>query len=87
MHVDKPWGMRLMTGRFPAAPVPYDRVEIDPITQTARYFDAAGGLLEMMGKHGTNKEVNTPSKSIPRGDGGAPPAEVTDDQNKDYVPD
>ncbi|MEV5414123.1 putative ATP-grasp-modified RiPP [Thermopolyspora sp. NPDC052614] len=87
MHKGKPWGLRFMSNRLSAAPASYEKVALDPVTQTAQYFDATGRLLEMMGKHGTNKEVNTPSRSIPRGDGGAPPAEVTDDQNKDYVPD
>jgi putative ATP-grasp target RiPP len=50
----KPWAMRLVTDRLPVGPPTYANVELDAATQTARYTDAAGQVVEM-GKHGTQK--------------------------------
>ncbi|MCT9144166.1 putative ATP-grasp-modified RiPP [Streptomyces violarus] len=47
-----PWGVRRMAP-YPAMAPGYARVELDRTTQTARYFDADGHVLEM-GKHGTS---------------------------------
>ncbi|MEV0300765.1 putative ATP-grasp-modified RiPP [Streptomyces prasinus] len=47
-----PWGLRRMAP-YPALAPSYARVELDPVTQTGRYFDAAGQAMEMPG-HGTS---------------------------------
>lgn len=57
-----PWAIRLVTDRLPASPPPYATVTLDPATQTARYFDLSGQLIEI-GKHGTNKTIGTASFS------------------------
>jgi putative ATP-grasp target RiPP len=85
MQTSAPWGLRLMTGRLAASPPPYARVALDPGTQTARYFDTAGQVVEM-GKHGTNKTKNTASMSG-GGDGAKPTPQSQDDSTTDYEPD
>ncbi|MEU5980649.1 putative ATP-grasp-modified RiPP [Streptomyces sp. NPDC047315] len=57
-----PWALRLVTDRLPVSPPPYAHVELDPLTQLARYTDATGQVVEM-GKHGTSKTKGTASKS------------------------
>lgn len=83
-----PWGFRLMTDRLPASPPWYSSVELNPVTQIARYTDASGEVLEM-GKHGTNKTVGTASMSggSPGSDGEAPKEQTQDDVTTDYEPD
>lgn len=70
-----PWGVRRMAP-YPTMAPTYARAEIDPATQTARYFDADGQIIEMPGhgtSTGTNPATNTgnPSDgSTPGGNGG-----------------
>ncbi|MEV6862799.1 putative ATP-grasp-modified RiPP [Streptosporangium subroseum] len=83
-----PWGLSRMTERLPATPPLYETAQLDAMTQIADFYDASGTLVEMMGKHGTNKTSSTASKSGGGGgDGGGPKPEVTDDSSTDYVPD
>jgi putative ATP-grasp target RiPP len=51
MITSPPWGLRLMTDRLPTSLPTYAGIVLDPITQTAQYFDTAGQVVEM-GKHG-----------------------------------
>ncbi|MFI1012624.1 putative ATP-grasp-modified RiPP [Streptomyces sp. NPDC020965] len=83
-----PWGLGLATDRLPVSPPPYAHVELDPLTQLARYTDAAGQVIEMS-KHGTNKTKGTVSKSGGSGgsDGQAPKPQVEDDVTTDYEAD
>ncbi|WP_272499820.1 putative ATP-grasp-modified RiPP [Actinomadura litoris] len=80
-----PWGWGRVTDRLPTGPLPYARVELDPVTQCARYYDAAGQIVEM-GRHGTNKTSGTATKSG-GGDGNRPQEQVQDDNTTDYSPD
>ncbi|MFC8075168.1 putative ATP-grasp-modified RiPP [Streptomyces sp. NPDC057307] len=57
-----PWAMRLVTDRLPAGPPSYATVTLDPVTQTARYTDTAGQVVDM-GRHGTSKTKGTASMS------------------------
>ncbi len=59
---EAPWAMRLVTDRLPAGPPSYAAVELDGATQTARYTDTAGQVVEM-GKHGSSKTTGTASMS------------------------
>ncbi|MET8831935.1 putative ATP-grasp-modified RiPP [Streptomyces sp. NPDC004610] len=83
-----PWGLRLVTDRLPVAPPPYAGVELDPLTQLARYTDEAGQVVEM-GKHGTSKTKGTASMSggSGGGDGEKPKPQVQDDVTTDYESD
>jgi putative ATP-grasp target RiPP len=46
---------------FPqTADVAHDRVELDPVTQTSRYFDVSGRPIEA-GKHGTGTDTRPPT--------------------------
>jgi putative ATP-grasp target RiPP len=82
-----PWGLTRMTDRLPESPPLYARAELDPLTQTGRFFDAQGQPIDM-GAHGTNKEWSTASKSGGGGDGQGPPKPQTDDDsNRDSGPD
>ncbi len=85
MAAGAPWGFQLMTDRLPTSPPPYARVALDPCTQTAAYFDAAGQIVEM-GKHGTNKTKGTASMSG-GGDGAKPKPQTQDDSTTDYESD
>ncbi|MFC4032894.1 putative ATP-grasp-modified RiPP [Streptomyces polygonati] len=80
-----PWAMRLVTDRLPVNPPPYTTVTLDEATQTARYTDAVGRLVEM-GKHGTNKAKGTASVSG-GGDGQVPQPQSQDDNTTDYESD
>ncbi|WP_019629832.1 putative ATP-grasp-modified RiPP [Actinomadura atramentaria] len=80
-----PWAMRLAADRLPFPPPSYATVELDAASQTARYLDAAGQVIEM-GKHGTNRTLATTSKSGgPDGEGPRP--QVADDSTPDYESD
>lgn len=80
-----PWAIRLVTDRLPAGPLPYAAVTLDEATQTARYTDAVGQVVEM-GKHGTSKTKGTASVSG-GGDGQNPQPQTQDDNTTDYESD
>ncbi|MER6473874.1 putative ATP-grasp-modified RiPP [Streptomyces collinus] len=80
-----PWAMRLVTDRLPVSPPSYAAVTLDPATQTARYTDATGQVVEM-GKHGTSKTTGTASMSG-GGDGQNPQPQTQDDNTTDYESD
>jgi putative ATP-grasp target RiPP len=82
---EAPWAMRLVTDRLPVGPPPYAAVTLDEATQTARYTDALGQVVEM-GKHGTNKTKATASVSG-GGDGQNPQPQSQDDNTTDYESD
>ncbi|MFI8080223.1 putative ATP-grasp-modified RiPP [Kitasatospora sp. NPDC086009] len=68
-----PWGVRRMAP-YPAHALRYDRVELDPVTQTGRYFDATGRVMEMPGhgtSTGTTPSTNTGNPSDGSGPGGS----------------
>ncbi|MEU8247022.1 putative ATP-grasp-modified RiPP [Nonomuraea sp. NPDC048916] len=46
-----------MTAFAPSARVEVPYVELDPVTQTSRYFAPSGQPIEA-GRHGTDKETN-----------------------------
>nr|WP_041820522.1 putative ATP-grasp-modified RiPP [Streptomyces davaonensis] len=77
--------MRLVTDRLPVAPPLYAAVTLDAATQTARYTDAAGQVVEM-GKHGTSRTTGTASMSG-GGDGESPQPQAQDDHTTDYESD
>lgn len=82
---EAPWAMRLVTDRLPVGPPSYATVALDASTQTARYTDAAGQVVEM-GKHGTSKTTGTASMSG-GGDGQNPQPQTQDDHTTDYESD
>lgn len=82
-----PWGLTRMTDRLAESPPLYARAEIDPVTQTALFYDGQGAPIDL-GAHGTNKEFATATQSGGGGDGANPPKPQTnDDSNKDSGPD
>ncbi|MFC5183605.1 putative ATP-grasp-modified RiPP [Actinomadura harenae] len=80
-----PWGWGRMTDRLPLGSPSYVRVELDPVTQCARYYDGAGQVIEM-GRHGTSKTRGTASLSG-GGDGSSPSEQTQDDNTTDYESD
>ncbi|MEU3657874.1 putative ATP-grasp-modified RiPP [Streptomyces sp. NPDC032161] len=80
-----PWAMRLVTDRLPVGPPPYAAVMLDPLSQTARYTDTTGRVVEM-GNHGTSKTTGTASMSG-GGDGQGPQPQAQDDNTTDYESD
>ncbi|GAA2421916.1 hypothetical protein GCM10010255_73510 [Streptomyces coeruleofuscus] len=81
----RPWAMRLVTDRLPVRPPSYATVVLDGTTQTARYTDAMGQVIEM-GKHGTSRTTGTASISG-GGDGQNPQPQTQDDHTTDYESD
>lgn len=71
----RPWGLSRMAS-FPATEPAHAlcQVEIDPVTQIARYLDEHGQVIEM-GKHGTpDRQFATRTEPAgPDGGGGKPP--------------
>ncbi|AKL71000.1 putative ATP-grasp-modified RiPP [Streptomyces goshikiensis] len=68
-----PWGLRRMTP-YPAQAPAYERVELDAATQTGRYYDASGSVMEMPGhgtSTGTNPATNTGNPADGSSGGGA----------------
>jgi putative ATP-grasp target RiPP len=82
VHDGLPWGLSRMTGRLPVGPPDYCDMVLDPVTQTGRFYDDCGQLVEM-GKHGTNKTKGTASMSG-GGDGKNPSPQTQDDSTTDY---
>lgn len=80
-----PWGLSRVTDRLPASPPGHAEVVLDPVTQTARYLDHQGRVIEA-GKHGTNRSASTATKSG-GGDGNAPQVQTADDSTTDYEQD
>ncbi|MFI0451943.1 putative ATP-grasp-modified RiPP [Actinomadura sp. 6N118] len=78
-------GVPRRRGRRRVTPLPYTRVVLDPATQTARFLDASGQVVEM-GKHGTNKTKGTGTMSG-GGDGDKPQPQTQDDNTTDYESD
>ncbi|MGD6753409.1 putative ATP-grasp-modified RiPP [Streptomyces sp. BH105] len=64
----RPWGTRRFVP-FPAVEGEHTRVEIDPATQTGRYFNAAGVPVASPG-HGTSSGTNPSTGTSPDGQGG-----------------
>ncbi|WP_175411976.1 putative ATP-grasp-modified RiPP [Streptomyces sp. TRM64462] len=64
-----PWGVQRMAP-YPAMAAAYARAEIDPVTQTTRYFDADGQVMEMP-KHGTSSGTNPATNTGNPSDGTA----------------
>ncbi|MFI2377519.1 putative ATP-grasp-modified RiPP [Streptomyces sp. NPDC018964] len=74
-----PWGLRRMAP-YPAFAPGYARTELDPVTQTARYFDAAGQPVMMPG-HGTSTGTNPPTNTGNSSDGSGPGGSGGGDQD------
>ncbi|SNR26700.1 putative ATP-grasp-modified RiPP [Actinomadura mexicana] len=80
-----PWGWTRITARLPEAlPFP-GSVTLDAATQTGRYLDQRGEVIEM-GKHGTNRQTSTATRSG-GGDGNTPQVQTVDDSTTDYESD
>lgn len=82
---EAPWAMRLVTDRLPVGSPQYAMVTLDASTQTARYVDTGGRIVEM-GKHGTSRTTGTASVSG-GGDGQNPQPQTQDDNTTDYESD
>ncbi|MEU3838941.1 putative ATP-grasp-modified RiPP [Streptomyces sp. NPDC028635] len=80
-----PWALLLVSDRLPVSPPSYTTVVLDPVTQTARYTNASGDVVEM-GKHGTSRTTGTASVSG-GGDGQTPQPQTQDDNTTDYESD
>lgn len=82
-----PWGLTRLAPFADPEPLPYVRVELDPVSQTAIRYSADGSIIEM-GRHGTNKEVKQPTQT-PGPDGGDPKSPPPPDKDSvtAYVPD
>ncbi|TCN28826.1 putative ATP-grasp target RiPP [Kribbella orskensis] len=73
-----PWGLTRVSELSKMVELPYTSVEIDPATQTARYRDVEGALVEPIeaGKHGS--ATNTSPRTGTSRDGSGNPAPDSD---------
>jgi putative ATP-grasp target RiPP len=73
-----PWGLTLVSELSKMVELPYTSAEVDPVTQTARYRDADGALVEPIeaGKHGS--ATNTSPRTGTSRDGSGQPAPDSD---------
>ncbi|GAA1005650.1 putative ATP-grasp-modified RiPP [Streptomyces sp. LB8] len=62
-----PWGVSRMAP-YPTTAPDYARVELDPDTQTAVFFDKDGQVMEM-GKHNTSTGTSPATGTSPDGNG------------------
>ncbi|MEV7008530.1 putative ATP-grasp-modified RiPP [Streptosporangium sp. NPDC051022] len=72
-----PWGLTRTTDPLPTAEPPYDRVTLDPATQTTTFRDRNGGIVDM-----ANTVTVTTSKGC-GSDGSSGSSNVADDSNTD----
>jgi putative ATP-grasp target RiPP len=74
-----------MTARLRETAPSYATVTLDAAAQTCRYLDHRVEVIEM-GKHGTNRQASTGTKSG-GGDGSSPQVQAVDDSTADYESD
>ncbi|WP_435279772.1 putative ATP-grasp-modified RiPP [Streptomyces sp. 1222.5] len=72
-----PWGVGRMAP-YPTMAPAYARAELDPPTQTARYLDFAGQVMEMPG-HGTSTGTSPATGTSPDGNGSTQDADTGSD--------
>lgn len=70
-----------MTDRLPVTPPDWCGVELDPRTQTARYLDGDGQVIEAANKPSKTKGTASVSGG---GDGAKPAPQWQDDTTTDY---
>ncbi|MGW0705788.1 putative ATP-grasp-modified RiPP [Streptomyces sp. NPDC002643] len=63
----RPWGVGRMAP-YPTMAAAHTTVRLDPVTQTAAFFDASGHVMEMPG-HGTSTGTQPSTGTSPDGDG------------------
>jgi putative ATP-grasp target RiPP len=82
-----PWALGRVTERVHTAQVDYVRVDIDPGSQTGRYWASDGTLVQPIeaGKHG--RITNTYQRTATGSDGGPGGGKQDNDTNLDGRPD
>ncbi|MFE3073464.1 putative ATP-grasp-modified RiPP [Streptomyces sp. NPDC059247] len=83
---EKPWGLERLAPYVLTVPVPYARIEIDPVTQTTRYLGPDGWSVDM-GEHGTNTATATATATGADGGGTRPPQPADTDALEDHASD
>lgn len=83
----QPWGVKRLAPYPTTVRYAFTRTEIDPETQTTRYFDATGRTIDMTGGHGTSQSTSSPTSTGADGGGSQPPAPADSDALEDHVPD
>ena len=76
----RPWGLGRMAP-YPTMAPAYARAELDPATQTARFYDDAGQVLEM-GKLGTSPGTSPTTGTSPDGDPSSPDSDTGSDSDQ-----
>lgn len=79
-----PWGLRRIAPYPPAEAADHARVELDPVTQSARYFDSSGAPAMSPG-HGTSSGTNPATGTTGQGDragGDAPDSDTGNDTDQ-----
>ncbi|MEV6329609.1 putative ATP-grasp-modified RiPP [Streptomyces sp. NPDC051909] len=76
-----PWGLRRMAA-YPGTTVhEHVRVELDPVSQTGRYLNAAGVLVMSPG-HGTSSGTNPSTGTSPDGTAGSGDTDTGNDTDQ-----
>ncbi|MCQ8195181.1 putative ATP-grasp-modified RiPP [Streptomyces rugosispiralis] len=79
-----PWGLRRIAPYPPFEGYDYAEVTLDPVTQTAQYFDVSGAPTMAPG-HGTSSGTNPPTGTTGQGDragGDAPDSDTGNDTDQ-----
>ncbi|WP_328695949.1 putative ATP-grasp-modified RiPP [Streptomyces sp. NBC_00342] len=83
----QPWGVKRLAPYPTTVRYPFTRTEVDPETQTTRYFDAVGRTVDMTAGHGSSQSTSSPTSTGADGGGSQPPAPADSDALEDHVPD
>ncbi|MDG9722543.1 MULTISPECIES: putative ATP-grasp-modified RiPP [unclassified Streptomyces] len=75
-----PWGVRRMAP-YPSPALGYAKAVLDPTTQTTRYFDDRGKVIEM-GGHGTSTGTNPSTGTSPDGTGSGTDTDTGNDTDQ-----
>ncbi|MER6712547.1 putative ATP-grasp-modified RiPP [Streptomyces sp. NPDC006386] len=76
----RPWGLGRMAP-YPTMAPEHTHAELHPVTQTARFYDRAGQVIEM-GKHGTSTGTSPATGTSPDGDGTSPDTDTGSDSDQ-----
>lgn len=76
----RPWGIGRMAP-YPTMAPEHTRAELAPDTQTARFYDRSGQVIEM-GKHGTSTGTSLATGTSPDGNGTTSDADTGSDSDQ-----
>ncbi|MDQ0577938.1 putative ATP-grasp-modified RiPP [Streptomyces rishiriensis] len=80
INTPKPWGISRMAP-YPTSAPEYAQAELNPVTQTAIFFDGSGRAMEMPG-HGTSTGTSPATGTSPDGNGSTQDSDTGSDNDQ-----